>query len=467
MADSNYRSYRRDDRGSTAAPARDLGSDPLAELARLIGQSDPFVEADRDARRAATQRRDNGTQPSAAGRTAEQHFDRYETSHEAHHSARYEAATARAFDEAHYAASDNARYADDPQYSDPRDTSDYSDHDTREVDDAPPPYADEYEDEAPSRSRRSGLIVVVAVLGLAVVGTAGAFGYRAMFGGTMVPSLPPIIKANEGPNKVVPAPTTADAKAKASYDRVASLGQDEKVVPREEQPVEMKEPPKPAPRIISTIPVAGGSPTVSPLSVPPPAAPSAPLAAAPATPAGSAEPKKIRTVVIRPDQAGGLGVAPAVLPPTRGIAPPAAVRRGAAPAAPVPSATEPLALVQPSEAAVPLAASAPPPAPAPARTRTAARAPISTAPAASSSGGYAVQVSSQRSEAEAQSAFRSLQGRFPTQLSKREAIVRRADLGSKGVYFRALVGPFASMEEAAGLCSSLKAAGGTCIVQKN
>jgi cell division septation protein DedD len=92
-----------------------------------------------------------------------------------------------------------------------------------------------------------------------------------------------------------------------------------------------------------------------------------------------------------------------------------------------------------------------------------------TANAASPSagGGYAVQLTSQRSEADAQSAFRSLQAKYPNQLGGREPILRRADLGAKGVYYRALVGPFASMEEAAGVCSSLKAAGGNCIVQKN
>jgi uncharacterized caspase-like protein len=81
-------------------------------------------------------------------------------------------------------------------------------------------------------------------------------------------------------------------------------------------------------------------------------------------------------------------------------------------------------------------------------------------------GDYAVQVSSQRSEADAQSAFRSLQTQFPTQLGGRKAIVRRADLGTKGVYFRALIGPFASQEEAVGFCSSLRAAGGTCDVRR-
>jgi cell division septation protein DedD len=82
-------------------------------------------------------------------------------------------------------------------------------------------------------------------------------------------------------------------------------------------------------------------------------------------------------------------------------------------------------------------------------------------------GGYAVQVSSQRSETDAQTAFRALQAKYPTQLGGHSPLVRRADLGTKGIYYRALVGPFASMEQAAGLCSSLKAAGGNCIVQRN
>ena len=81
--------------------------------------------------------------------------------------------------------------------------------------------------------------------------------------------------------------------------------------------------------------------------------------------------------------------------------------------------------------------------------------------------GYAVQVTSERSENRAQAAFRSLQAKYPSQLSGREPIIRRADLGAAGVYYRALVGPFASGEMAAKLCSGLKAAGGDCIIQKN
>lgn len=82
-------------------------------------------------------------------------------------------------------------------------------------------------------------------------------------------------------------------------------------------------------------------------------------------------------------------------------------------------------------------------------------------------GGYAVQVTSQRSEAAAQAEFRALKSKFPNQLGGREPLIRRADLGAKGVYYRALVGPFASVEEATAMCSGLKSAGGSCIVQRN
>ena len=47
------------------------------------------------------------------------------------------------------------------------------------------------------------------------------------------------------------------------------------------------------------------------------------------------------------------------------------------------------------------------------------------------------------------------------------SLVKRADLGEKGVYYRALAGPFGSSEEAAQVCSSLKSAGGQCFVQRN
>jgi molybdopterin-guanine dinucleotide biosynthesis protein A len=45
--------------------------------------------------------------------------------------------------------------------------------------------------------------------------------------------------------------------------------------------------------------------------------------------------------------------------------------------------------------------------------------------------------------------------------------VRRTDLGPEGIYYRAFDCPFVSMESAAKVCSSLKAAGESCLVEKN
>jgi hypothetical protein len=84
-----------------------------------------------------------------------------------------------------------------------------------------------------------------------------------------------------------------------------------------------------------------------------------------------------------------------------------------------------------------------------------------------SGGNYLVQLSSQRSESEARASFRVLQAKFPNQLRNRSPVVRRADLGNKGVYYRALVGPFGSSDEAGRFCTNLRSAGGQCIIQRN
>ena len=104
------------------------------------------------------------------------------------------------------------------------------------------------------------------------------------------------------------------------------------------------------------------------------------------------------------------------------------------------------------------AASPPPRSRMPAGTATAAE--------ASSGGGYAVAVASERSAADADAVFRSLQAKFPNQLGGREPIVRRTDLGPEGIYYRASIGPFVSMKAAARVCGSLRAAGESCLVEK-
>ena len=58
-------------------------------------------------------------------------------------------------------------------------------------------------------------------------------------------------------------------------------------------------------------------------------------------------------------------------------------------------------------------------------------------------------------------------GKFPGVLGSRAPVIKRADLGDRGVYYRALVGPFGTPDEASQFCGSLKTAGGQCVVQRN
>jgi hypothetical protein len=82
-------------------------------------------------------------------------------------------------------------------------------------------------------------------------------------------------------------------------------------------------------------------------------------------------------------------------------------------------------------------------------------------------GGYLVQISSQRSELDAKTSYQALQHKFPLLLGNRLPLIKRADLGADRIYFRALVGPFGTPDEASQFCGSLKTAGGQCVVQRN
>jgi hypothetical protein len=85
---------------------------------------------------------------------------------------------------------------------------------------------------------------------------------------------------------------------------------------------------------------------------------------------------------------------------------------------------------------------------------------------ASSRQGYAIQVSAHDSEAAALASYQLLQTKFPAVLGSRATTVKRVD-GNGGVLYLAMVGPFATADEAFDVCERLKAAGGECIVQRN
>jgi len=73
----------------------------------------------------------------------------------------------------------------------------------------------------------------------------------------------------------------------------------------------------------------------------------------------------------------------------------------------------------------------------------------------------------QKTEDEARASYQALQQKYPSVLGGRDANIRRADLGEKGVYYRAQIGPFATVDQANSFCSDLEAAGAQCVVQKN
>ncbi len=65
---------------------------------------------------------------------------------------------------------------------------------------------------------------------------------------------------------------------------------------------------------------------------------------------------------------------------------------------------------------------------------------------------------------QAQSAYADLQKHYPSVLGNLDPVIQEADLGTKGIYYRVRVGPWASRDDAIKVCESLKAAGGNCFV---
>jgi hypothetical protein len=512
--DRNQRPYRSNDlpvRGAPAAAPGPQGSgDPLAELARLIGQNDPFAEFGRDGRRAAPQQPaerpvDWSAQPASypayAAPATVPNFGASDF---------YAAPAGHPQDAQHFAPPSAARqpysnpaYAADVYHTE-EETNGYGGGQPGGYDNAPyypnqspPAFSspmhsagddDMYDDMPPTR-RRMGIVAIAAVFALAVIGAAGAFGYRSMFGASVSSGPPPVIKADATPSKIVPAAKAKNLQNdKMIYDRVNDRGQGEKVVSREEQPVD----------VASRTPGFAGDQSVPNQSGSTQSGSLGPTQPGMGSGVVGSEPRKIHTISIRPDQ---MSAAPAGSPPAAMVrqpseraavtAPPPAVEPPPQHHTPVANSEPPVhrtVAAAPRNAPLSLDPDAPPPAPtrsaparAPAVMRTAAVAqPVQIAPGASAAaprsrnvaagGGtaaYAVQISSQRSEAEAQAAFRGLQGKFPSQLGGRQPLIHRVDLGAKGIYFRAMVGPFANANEAGELCSSLKAAGGSCLVQKN
>src|SRR5665213_1887660 len=312
MADDHtQRPYRSN--GPAGAPGGGQGgNDPLAELARLIGQNDPFSEFGRDGGRRANPPAANpppapnwppqsrsaappqtvapplaglplgatpASQPPLFGSPA---FGRQPFGGELYQVE----SEAPAYGAPANGVPGNSMhgYAQEPGHAE-------FEHDAYQAAPGEYPAHDEFYDDEPPSRRRIGILAIAGIFALAVIGTAGAFGYRAIFGSTSVSGPPPVIKADTAKSKIVPASASKDAQAnKMITERVNERGQGEKLVSREEQPVS----------VASTIPGSNPFP------------PDQNGAALPQLGSGivGAEPKRIRTIAIHPDQPNGGASAP-------------------------------------------------------------------------------------------------------------------------------------------------------------
>jgi hypothetical protein len=327
--------------------------------------------------------------------------------------------------------------------------------------DDPYAYQSEYDEELEEPQRRRGLpFKVGAVLALGVFGVAAAYGYHSYFGTTRSGDIP-IIKADNSPTKVVPQQSDASAKLP---DRMVTGDGAEKIVPREEQPVDINSR-SVGPRVVF--------PNLNQNANPPAAASVAPTAMPPAAPPGAGptvvanngtlpngEPRKIRTFSVKSDQPDQ-SATPVTQPPAAASPPPAPAARNARMAKGSPtqanaSASGPMSLSpqgQPVDTGTQVASTSP--------TQIAP----SAAPAAAA-GGYLVSITSQPSEADSQAAFRAMQDKYPSVLGSQSPVIARATTKSGATTYRAGVS-FPTHDEAAKFCKSYETVGGQCWVVKN
>lgn len=367
-------------------------------------------------------------------------------------------------------------------------------------------------------SRRPAMIMgAIACVGLTLIG--GTFAMRANgASGTRTVAL---IKANDEPVKIAPKSpggsvvANQDASildkvsgAKISSDVVATT----RVATKDEQPIDLAQAPKPAKTVIP----AGQAVTIA-------VAPPAPLQQPPAAGAIFGEPKRVKTVQVRPDGSvisGSAGVTPALgaqaatpsaaapgtpparpaltsLPITTPKAAPAAVAAApvaanAGPAVPVAKAPAPKATVR----AIAIAKAEPKPDAKPEpKPDAAADAPLQLGPggknskaakirladagpsasaasaaaaprdATASSGSFAVQLGATPKEAEARDMSSRVGKQYAAALDGHQPSVRAGEKDGSPIY-RVRVGNL-TRDDANALCTKLKASGGSCFVAGN
>lgn len=382
------------------------------------------------------------------------------------------------------------------------------------------------EEEGYGRRSQRTMLLAASLAGIVILGGAGVYAWMGGSSATLTSDGPKIILADKAPVKIVPEERggkTVPNQDKAVYDRVAGGESD---APRQEALVSSTEEPMDVVQRTLTpesLPLEGNDygealPGI-PASEEDETARLLPDEAdgnAVAEEAPAVAPRKVRTMIVKPDgtlvpreepsarpENDAVAAAPAV--PASASAEAAAsgtegkatvalagteIRTGEKPAAgakdvalaaqsktsvdeltPVRSVKttvvggEPAAVPQarPEAAASGAANGA-----AESKAATDAAAVNPSAPLATASvppGSYVVQISSLPSEAEAQKSYDNLSRKFADIIGGRGVDIRKAEIAGKGTYYRVRI-PAGSREEANALCSRYKSAGGSCLVTK-
>ena len=306
------------------------------------------------------------------------------------------------------------------------------------------------EEVEPRRGRR-GIMIAAALVGAIGLGGAMAYTYKTL----VAPSggRAPVIKAADfGPNKV--KPEVSDGKIVPHTDKklLNRLGEDgaappaRVVVPTTSAPAADASDDPSGPRKVKIIPFTPGAPPPPQESAPPrPAGP--PMVSVPGVMLAPGMPQP-------PPQGPPPSAARVPLPP-----PPAQPPVKAAPQPPVKAASVPRTAPAPPQAAEP----APPVNPPVAKTPVPKKPAAAAAPVASTSGtsGYVAVLSSKKSRMDALKAFADIQQKYGDVLASKTPDVQEADLGDKGLWYRAVVGPPGSRDAASAVCNQLKTAGHT------
>jgi cell division septation protein DedD len=327
----------------------------------------------------------------------------------------------------------------------PRQSQDYFEADRGDAD-----FIDESQLALPASTRsklanslkgRSAFMVGSALLGAIALGGALAFAYKQSGGSG---GETPIITADATPVKEAPDQPGGKEfphKNKLIYDRLTNgaTPESERLVPRQEDVAVPAMPPATAtaglPAPVATTDLANPATTQS-------------------VDGEEGGPRKVKTLVVRPD---GSVEAPAVADAAEAAAGAAnatadaaaqAAQAAAQPAnmMPVPIPDGPVPMAAPAApAAAPQQVAAADPAPAPAESK------------------YLVQVGAHKSQTEALAIYADIQQKNPQLLGNYPPLVQKTTAGG-GTLYRLRVGPIASKSEAYKLCGDLKTQGTDCFV---